>query len=146
MTGDFTVVYSVRFDCTPTPLEPLCHLPLPHHSPLGAYEGSHYRPTDAWPATFLCLRHGLACERSPQEIQSDLEVRTPGAPVPPMWRIACTCAHQNCGKRHTIYAARLPGFPEVARRILKLAPRIPCGDHLLECRIDLMRGAVFGHD
>ncbi len=146
MVGDFTVVYSIQFDCTPTQLEPACHLPLPHRSPLGSYGSQQFEPGEYWPANFLCSRHGLACVRSPEDIRSDLETRLPGAPVPPMWRIACICAHKDCGREHTFYAARMPNWQELARRIVKLSPRIPCGDHNIEWRIDLLRGSTYAHD
>lgn len=146
MMGDFSKVYSIRFDCMPSQLESLCHIPLPHGSPLGRYEPLRFEPADGWPATFLCLRHGHACVRSPDDIRSDLETRIPGAPPSPVWLIGCTCVHENCGRRHTIYASGAPTWPEVWRRILKLSPRIPCGDHDLEWRKDLMRGMVFGHN
>lgn len=147
MQGDFSLVYSIGFDCVPSALEPLCHLPLPHGSPLGRYDQpGGYGPGDGWPATFLCLRHGVACVRSPEEIQNDLDLRVPGEPLAPLWQITCTCAHENCGRRHVLYAAREASWPEVWRRILKLAPKVPCGDHDLAWRKDLMRGTAFPHD
>ena len=146
MVGNFTIVYSIRFDCPPSQLEPLCCVPLPHQSPLGKYEGMDYQPTEYWPANFVCLRHGVACVRSPEDVRSDLEVRGPGAPVPPLWRITSICAHRDCGRRHIVYASRLLTWTEVARRILKLSPKFPCGDHELEWRKDLMRGTAFAHD
>lgn len=146
MQGDFSLVYSIRCDCAPSQLEPLCHIPLPHGSPLGKYASLHYQAGDGWPATFLCLRHGSACVRSPEDIRSDLEMRTPGSPPSPVWLIGCVCVHPNCGRRHTIYATGATSWADVWRRVLKLSPRVPCGDHDLQWRKDLMRGAVLAHD
>ena len=63
MVNGFTVVHSVILDCAGPRTEHLCHIPLPHQSPLGIYEGPLYRPTGEWPAIFLCLLHGRTSVR-----------------------------------------------------------------------------------
>lgn len=146
MEGDFSRVYAVHCGCKPSPLEPACHIPLPHGSPLGHYQGALFQPTaEAWPATFVCLRHGLVKVWWPDEIRLDLETRAPGKTPTAMWQIKCKCVHDGCGRRHIVYAAGA-SWGQVWRRILKRRPRVRCGDHDLQWRKDLMRGTMFEHD
>lgn len=123
-----------------------CNIPLPHQSPLGIYEGLRYRPIGEWPAIFLCLRHGRASAHWPDSIHFEIEPKVLGEPLPPLWKIECACAHDNCGEPHTIYTARIPTAAELIRRILRIKPTLACGDHLLTWREDLIRVTEFAHD
>jgi len=122
-----------------------CNIPLPRQSPLGIYEGQHYRTTGEWPATFLCLRHGLSFACSPHNIRLEVEMMGLNHSVPQLWRIECECAHENCGKPHSIYTARAPDWTTIVARILKTNPIVPCGDHSVFWQKDLMHGIEFAH-
>lgn len=118
---------------------PKCSIPLPHQSPLGIYEDQKYRPTGTWPATFLCLRHGISGLHSAQDIRLDTLLSPPGEGLPTSWEIEVSCAHENCGKVHTIYTARMPSFPELADRLMRITPAIHCDGHDLIWRRDLIQ-------
>lgn len=136
--GAFTTVHCVRFNC-PAGDNQYCYIPLPLRSPIGIYEGQIYQPTGDWPATFLCLRHGQVSVDLPDSVRLEVEPRVPGQPVPQMWRIEAECAHENCGRLHTIYTARAPDRETILRAIARWNPTIVCGDHNLIWRDDLMQ-------
>jgi hypothetical protein len=139
--------YAVWLDCFDRG-EPdeKCNIFLPHQSPLGIFEDQQRQPTGEWPAVFLCLGHGQSCVRPADSIRLDVEVLAPHQPMPPFWRIECECGHENCGKRHTIYTARMLDWPSIARRILKTNPSVPCDSHDLVWREELMWGTSFAHE
>lgn len=140
--GAFTTVHCIRTTC-PDGDNQFCYIPLPLQSPLGRYEDQQYRPTGEWPATFLCLRHGQLSVDSPASIHPEIEPRVQGQPVPPMWMIEAECAHENCGKLHTIYTARAPDRETVLKQIGRLNPAIPCRNHNLVWREDLLKMTEF---
>lgn len=142
--GSFSQEFAVRLECPRRDL--YCNIPLPHQSPLGIYEGQRYRPTGEWPATFLCLRHGRSFECFPDSVHLEAETRVPNQPVPPLWRIGCVCGHENCGRQHAIYTARMPSGLEIVRRILITNPNVPCDGHPFEWREDLMRPIEIAHE
>jgi hypothetical protein len=143
--GGFTHVHCVKMSC-PDGDNQYCYIPLPLQSPLGIYAGQQYQPTGEWPATFLCLRHGRASAYWPDSIHHEFEPRVPGEPVPPLWKIECECALDNCGTRHTIYTARAPDWATIVKAIARWHPTVSCGDHDLVWREDLMREIEFAYD
>ena len=136
--GSFTVVHCVKMNC-PAADDQYCYVPLPIQSPLGIYAGQQYQPMGEWPATFLCLRHGRVSAYWPDSIHQEIEPMVPGQPVPQMWRIECECAHENCGKLHTIYTARAPDRETIWKAVAQKNPAIVCGDHVLPWRKELSR-------
>jgi hypothetical protein len=142
----FTSVYSVTLDCAQPDTEHLCHIPLPHQSPLGIYKVQQYRRMGEWPATFLCLLHGRAFVRSRDHIQHEIEMRVPGEPVPQMWQIEVACARENCGRRQRIYTARAPDPDTLLKVLMRKKPVVPCGDHDLIWREDLISLIEFAHE
>jgi hypothetical protein len=141
----WTHVHCVKMDC-PAGDDQYCYIPLPHQSPLGIIADRQYQPIGEWPATFLCLRHGRVFIYWPYSILHEIEPRVPGEPVPPLWQIECECAHENCGKLHTIYTARAPDRETVLKAIARRNPTIVCGDHNLIWREDLMRLTEFPYE
>ncbi len=123
-----------------------CSIFLPHQSPLGTFRGQVRQPTGEWPAVFLCLRHGRSCVRSADSIRLDVEVLAPHQPVHSLWRIECRCGHNSCGAARTIYIGRMQNWEKIVQVILESRPTVPCGDHDLTWREDLMRGVEFAHD
>jgi hypothetical protein len=136
--GAFTHVHCVSLDC-PAGDDEYCYIPLPRQSPLGIYEGQHYQPTGEWPVTFLCRRHGTVSVDLPDSVHLTAEPMVPGLPVPPLWRIDCECAHENCGRMNTIYTARAPDREALLKGIARKNPTVPCGDHNLVWREDLIQ-------
>lgn len=122
-----------------------CYIPLPRQSPLGKYEGLRYQSMGEWPLTFLCLRHGLSFSCWPYSIHLETDMRLPGQSVSPLWQIECECARENCGKLHTIYTGLMPNWYAIAQRILKIEPRVPCGDHKLIWNGSSMRATEYPH-
>lgn len=143
--GAFTHAYCVTLNC-PYGDNEYCYTPLPLQSPLGIYEDQQYRPIGEWPATFLCLRHGLASSYWPDSIHLLTEPRVQGLPVPQLWKIECECARENCRKLHTIYTARAPDPETVLKLIARRNPALVCGDHNLIWRDDLIRLTQFAFD
>lgn len=143
--GLMTHVFRVRLNC-PEKNNDLCSIPLPLESPLGIYDGQQYRATGEWPAIFLCLLHGRAFAYQPDSIHLETEARGLGQLVPQMWKIECECAHENCGMIHTIYTARAPDRERVLKSIARWNPAIPCGDHHLVWRDELIRLTDFAFD
>lgn len=141
----FTHVYCIKTGC-PAVDDQYCYIPLPLQSPLGIYADQQYQPTGEWPATFLCLRHGRVSVDWPDSIHLETEPRFPGQPVPPLWRIECECAHQNCGRTHSIYTARAPDPETILKAISRRNPTIPCDDHILVWRDDLMSLNEFAYE
>ena len=137
--------FSVVLGCPHPEGQPPCYIPLPRQSPLGIYEGLLYRPMGEWPLTFLCLPHGRVYECWPDSIHLEVDMRLPGQPVSPLWKIECECAHDNCGRIHTLYTGQITDWPSIVRQILGTNPRVPCGDHALLCREDLMRPTEIAH-
>jgi hypothetical protein len=146
MVSEFPRVYSVNLDCNAPGQEYLCHIPLPRRSPLGIFEGQHNLSIGDWPATFLCLLHARSFFRLADSVRHETEVRVRNRPVPSLWRIECECAHENCGRPHTIYTARAPDWNTIVRLILERDPTVSCGAHSLVWREDLMHGTEFAHD
>ena len=144
--GTWSHEFVVRLGCPNREGEQKCSIPLPRQSLLGIYEGLKYRPTGEWPETFLCVRHARVFVCSIDSVDLDLEMRGLDELVSPMWRIECQCAHENCGRLHTIYTGRMPDWPSIVRRILKTNPSVPCSDHDLVWREDLMRATEIAHD
>jgi hypothetical protein len=142
--GLFSHIHCVKLNC-PDGDNQYCYIPLPLQSPLGVYAGQQYQPIGEWPATFLCLRHGRASEYWPDSVRHEIEPRVQGEPVPPLWRIECECALENCGTRHTIYTARAPEWETILKAIEIRNPIVPCGDHALVWSKSLMRGTEFAH-
>jgi hypothetical protein len=143
--SSFSHEHSVILGCPHLEGAQPCYIPLPLQSPLGKYEGLRYQPMGEWPLVFLCLWHARVYECRPDSIHLETDMRLPGQPVSPLWRIECDCAHENCGKLHTIYTAREKDWPTIVRLILKRNPIVPCGDHDLVWREDLMRGTEYPH-
>jgi hypothetical protein len=143
--GGITHIHCVNLNC-PDGESQLCYIPLPLQSPIGIYEGQKYRPMGKWPVTFLCLRHGQASAYLPDMIRHGIESMVPGQPVPQMWQIECQCAHEHCGKLHTIYTARAPDWKTILRAVGRWNPSVPCGDHVLIWKEELMRGIEFAYD
>lgn len=141
----FTHVHCVKTNC-PERDDQLCYIPLPHQSPLGIFANRQYQPIGEWPATFLCLRHGQVSVHWPDSIRYEIEPRVPGQPVPQMWQIEIECAHENCGRLHTIYTARAPDRRTILRSIARWNPTIPCGDHKLIFGENLIRLTEFAHE
>jgi hypothetical protein len=137
--------FSVVLGCPHPEDKSPCYIPLPRQSLLGTFEGQHCLPKGEWPATFLCLRHGRAFVCFPDSIHLEIDIRLPGQPVSSLWRIECECAHENCGKLHSIYTAGEKDWPTIVRRILRRNPLVPCCDHKLLWREDLMRGTEYPH-
>jgi hypothetical protein len=81
---------------------------LPRQSPLGIYEGQHYRQSVDWPIAFLCRRHERLCEGLPDMIHQEAFAR-PSPPQPhfALWEIDCVCGQPNCGLPTTIYTNSL---------------------------------------
>ena|ERR1035437_10023036 len=148
MVNEFSTLYSVVLDCGVPGEEYLCHIPLPRQSPLGIFEGQHSLSIGDWPATFLCLRHARSFLCSADSVRLETEVRGRDRPVPSLWKIECECAHENCGRLHTIYTARIPDWPTIVTRTLKTnpKPKVPCAGHDLVWREDLMLGEEFAHN
>jgi hypothetical protein len=142
---DVSDEHSVVLPCPVHDYESLCSIPLPRRSHLGIYEGPSYQPTGDWHETFVCLRHARAFVCSPRKIHLQLQVRDPGRPVSPLWQIEAVCAHDNCGRPHTIYTAGMPDWHSIASRILKTRPKMPCGDHDFVWREDSMRATEIAH-
>lgn len=130
---------------TPCPVreghDPECSIPLPLETPLGRYEGQQYQPTGIWPATFLCLRHGTSGLYSSQDVHLNIEPVSPEGDLPVFWTIEATCDHENCGRMHTIYTARMPSFPELIDRLVRTTPAIPCDGHPLVWSADRIQAA-----
>jgi len=133
--------YAVRLDCfdSGNRCAP-CSIFLPHRSRLGIFENQESQPTDKWPATFLCLRHGRSFVRPVNSIHLDAEMLDPHQPPSPMWRIECECGHKHCGRLHAIYIGRMPDWPTIVLRILRSNPSILCGSHDLVWQRELMHG------
>jgi hypothetical protein len=147
MISDGASDYAVSLDCFDrgTPGVP-CSVFLPLRSRLGTFEHQQRQPTDEWPATFLCLRHGRSLIRSVDDIHLDAEMLDPHQPASPAWRIECECGHRNCGRLHTIYIGRMPDWPTIVLRILRTNPCIVCGSHDLIWQKVLMHGFPTTHD
>ncbi len=146
MVDELPRVYSVNLRCADPGLEYLCQIPLPRRSPLGIFEGQYSLSMGDWPATLLCLRHGRSFSHWADSVRLETEVRVRNRPVPSLWKIECECAHENCGKPHAIYTARAPDWATILARILGTKPTVPCGDHSLVWREDLMHGTEFAHN
>jgi hypothetical protein len=132
-----TNVYSVILDCG-SPNK--CSIPLPRQSREQTAMRQWRVPAGAWPATFLCLKHRRAYVRSEQHVHPVDEIRPEGSPVPQLWVIGVVCAHENCRGQHTIYTARENDRSQVVRLVLEPSPiMVPCGDHNLIWRQDLMQ-------
>src|ERR1700733_14466019 len=147
MISDGASDYAVSLDCFDrgTPGVP-CSVFLPLRSRLGTFEHQQRQPTDEWPATFLCLRHGRSLIRSVDDIHLNAEMLDPHQPAFPAWRIECECGHRNCGRLHTIYIGRMPDWPTIVLRILRTNPCIVCGSHDLIWQKVLMHGFPTTHD
>lgn len=122
---------------------PVCggHTVLPRRSPLGTYGELQYQPTDAWPINFLCFHNGQVSQVPRGAIRPDTlvteQIPTPGAAS--LWQIQCECAHENCGKRHTIYSKYSTDAQpsDVGKLLFQPAQSIPCtSTHALEIRVD----------
>src|ERR1035441_10280363 len=88
--------YSVILDCERPGKR--CRIFLPRQIRSGTPVYQHYQPKDGWPATFLCLQHGIPSVRQGTDVRRDNCRPDPREPVPPLWRIVCECAHENCGE------------------------------------------------
>ena len=126
MTPAVDVEYAVRLDCCAdeNPLDPK-HIVLPHQSPLGTFEYPQCQLSGEWPVTFLCLRHGQLFVRSKANLH--LEGRTPDLDQPPVWRIECVCAHEDCQKSRTIYVGRMATWENIVSVLRKANPNVSCG-------------------
>ena len=89
-----------------------CRIFLPFQSPAGKYGGLQYLPNGTWPATFVCLRHGTAGLRWAAEVHPVPPSWDPGGKAPTFWEIEARCAHENCGKPHTI--CRTPSMERIS--------------------------------
>jgi hypothetical protein len=139
ITFDFAACLGC-YDVSP---ERRCSVLLPRQSPLGTTVDQRYQPTDEWPASFLCLRHGHTSVRSVDSIQLEAEMLgQEGRPL--LWRIVCRCGHENCGRLHVFYVHRMPDWPTITRLIMKINPSVPCGDgsHSLVWRENSMEGTA----
>jgi hypothetical protein len=145
LMGHFSSIHCVKMNC-PAGDNQFCNIPLPLQSPIGIYADRQYQPIGEWPVTCLCLRHGLVSAYWLDSIHHEIEMMALGQPVPQMWQIECECAHENCGKLHTIYTARAPDWETILRAIARWNPNVPCGDHILIWRKELMRGTEFAYN
>jgi len=137
----FSHEHSVILPCSVPEGEMQCSIPLPHQSHLGTYEGQDYRPTHDWQASFLCLRHGRVYVCSPHSIHLELQVRGPGQPVSPLWQVDALCGHERCGAIHTLYTAKMPDWPSIVQRILRIEPKLSCSGHDFVWREELISGS-----
>jgi len=136
--------YSVILDCEKP--EERCRIFLPRQIQSGTSVYRHYQPRDGWPATFLCLRHGILSVRQGTDVRRDICRPDPREPVPPLWRIVGECAHEHCGERHTIYLSEQPDRESIWRGISWWNPKIPCGAHLLVWREHLIEYEMIAQD
>jgi hypothetical protein len=147
MSSAFTNVYSVILDCRSPGSRDECSIPLPRQSRGETSEDQWRLRVGTWPTTFLCLRHRRAFVRSELHVHPVAEIRPPGLPVPQMWVIKALCGHENCGEPHTIYTAREEDWSQVVRSILEPTPIVvPCGNHALVWREDLMHRTEIAYD
>jgi hypothetical protein len=123
-----------------------CRIALPLRIPRGKCDDQHSLPIDAWPATFLCLHHGLVSVRQPHNVRRFDEILDQDQPMPSLWKIECVCAHENCSRPHTIYASREKDWEGIVKAIIRCTPKIPCEGHDLVWREDLMRPTEIAHD
>lgn len=135
------VDFAVCLGCSDAGPELECCILLPHESPLGTLQGQRYRPTDEWPATFLCLRHMHMCVRSADNIRVEIEVMAPNQHSV-LWRIVSRCGHENCDRTNVFYIGKVPDLATIRRRIMRLNPTIPCenGGHSFAWREDRIEG------
>ncbi|SRR6266700_915779 len=117
---------------------------LPRQSSLGTYEGQHYQPTCAWPATFVCIQHERSFEVPIADIyRSDTEIPAPSSHQSKiLWETECKCDRAGCSRSATIYAWCFADKVEVeiALGVLRANPRIVCtSDHHLEVRDGKMK-------
>jgi hypothetical protein len=120
---------------------PLCHasIALPRQSPLGKYGGLTYQPTDKWPITFWCSAVGQLCAVAPPRSHpKTIAVPDHTQPWVALWEIECECAHENCGRHHTIYSRDYSSAPktDIADALWRIlgtsGTRIRCSsDHYL---------------
>ncbi len=124
---------------TPTRYEfvlPACNeneqIVLPRQSPLGTHEDLQYQPTGAWPANFLCLRHGRVFLHGANSVYlAEVEVLTQDSPQPAFWVIEFQHAPENCRKTHVICTTCPTSYSEtdIVNRIQTTNPIVPCRDH-----------------
>jgi hypothetical protein len=136
--------YSVILDCERPGKR--CRIFLPRQIRSGTPVYQHYQPKDGWPATFLCLQHGIPSVRHGTDVRRDICRPDPREPVPPLWRIVCECAHENCGERHTIYLSEQPDRESIWRGISGWNPKIPCGSHFLVWQEHLIEYEMIAQD
>jgi len=131
--------------CQHRPDDP-CYFFLPRRSRLGTFEHPRRLPTGEWPLTFLCLRHERSSVCSLANIRPEAEMLTQGRPILPMWWIEVVCAHESCGRSQSIYAGGTSDWQAIVGRILETEPQVPCGDHYLVWREELIRHEMLPHD
>ena len=108
--------WAVCLGCSDAGPEHECCILLPHQSPLGTVEDQRYQPTDEWPATFLCLRHGHMCVRSAESVRLQIETLAPtGRPL--LWRVVCRCGRESCERMHIIYIGKVPDWADSTCRL-----------------------------
>lgn len=143
----FAKVCAIILDC---PLSNLsaspCQIPLPLQTRAGRCDDLQSLPIETWPAICLCLKHGRAFARWPRNVRLADEILAPGQPVPSLWKIECVCDHENCGRRHTIYASREKDQTGLAKAIEREDPKVTCDGHYLVWRPDLMKVTEIAHN
>ena len=137
--------HSVVLPCPVADNEQLCNIPLPRRSPLGRYEGFEYLPSHDWQGYFLCLRHARVYVCSPRKIHLEMQVRDPGQPVSPLWKIDAICGHDRCGVVRTIYTAKMPDWTLIEERIHMTHPKLACEGHDFAWDTGTMRATEFAH-
>jgi hypothetical protein len=105
---------------------------LPPRSPLGIYEGQQRQPTGIWPIELVCTHLGRLFERSAREVQFEGTLHREGQNKHShvLWQIERKCGREHCAKNHAIflwYAADATK-EEIASEVLRVAPRISCGE------------------
>lgn len=123
-----------------------CSIPLPRRSHLGTFESLECQPMGEWPQVFLCLRHGQAFECLPDSIHFEADMRLPGQRVSPLWRIECVCGEENCATRHEFYTGRMPNWDSILEWLLMSQPKVPCGDHTIVWKKNLIAWEEFAHE
>ena len=135
---------AVLLDCSDDPLQPCCIF-LPHQTPLGTHDNQLHPPIGTWNAMFLCLAHEQACPRSERNVGLEPYMLDQREPIPPFWQIEYECGRENCGMPHTIYTGGPSDFSKIVSRILRTSPAVPCGDHNVVWKKELMQGTFRAH-
>jgi len=133
--------YAVQLECG-KPDDPCCIF-LPPQNPIEIFDSQQGPPTGEWRVVFLCFRHWQAYVHSAQGVSLEVYMLPQPQPIPPFWEIRVECAHENCGRPHTIYGAALPDLPTIVTRILRVNPIVPCEGHDLVWNKERIQGTQY---